>query len=197
VLGASVHVDNAAHLGGLAGGFVMGFLLSRPLQADRATKNWSRQWLIALLIAALAATALAYLVGHKANPSIRSFGGLKLGTTISQLIQSKGQPINRDGLAWVYNSVDSRHDGVISAILTSESNGSVRAIIYDGDQASAPPELPFLRGMSRADVVKLYGPARESQDTNQGYAWILFDNGVDVFVRDQVVRSYGIYDTTQ
>jgi membrane associated rhomboid family serine protease len=197
VLGASVHVDNAAHLGGLAGGFVMGFLLSRPLQADRATKNWSRQWLIALLIAALAATALAYLVGHKANPSIRSFGGLKLGTTISQLIQSKGQPINRDGLAWVYNSVDSRHDGVISAILTSESNGSVRAIIYDGDQASAPPELPFLRGMSRADVVKLYGPARESQDTKQGYAWILFDNGVDVFVRDQVVRSYGIYDTTQ
>jgi membrane associated rhomboid family serine protease len=197
VLGASVHVDNAAHLGGLAGGFVMGFLLSRPLHADRATKNWSRQWLTALLIVALAGAALTYFVGHKVNPSIRSFGGLKLGTTVGQLIQMKGQPINRDGLAWVYNTGDSRHDGVITVILTSESNGAVRAITYDGDQASAPPELPFLRGMSKDDLVKQYGAVQVTQDNHDGTAWILFDNGVGVFLLHAVVQGYGIFDTTQ
>jgi membrane associated rhomboid family serine protease len=195
VLGASAHIDNAAHLGGLTGGFVMGFLLSRPLQADRATKNWGRQWLIALLIIALAGTALAYCVGHKTNPSIRSLAGLKLGTTVSQLIQSKGQPLNRNGLTWVYKTVDSRDDGVISITLTSESNGSVRAIIYDGDQASAPPELPFLRGMSKDDIIKKYGRVLDTQDNHDGSAWILFDNGVGVFIVHEIVRIYGIYDT--
>ena len=197
VLGASAHIDNAAHIGGLAGGFVMGFLLSRPLQADRATNNWSRQWLTALLIVALSGSGLTYLVTHKENPSIRSFGGLKLGTTVGQLIQSKGQPINRDGLAWVYNTVDSRHDGVITVVLTSESNGAVRAITYEGDQASAPPELPFLRGMSKDDVVKQYGAVQATQDNHDGSAWILFDNGVGVFLVHAVVRSYGIFDPAQ
>jgi membrane associated rhomboid family serine protease len=197
VLGASIQVDNAAHLGGLAGGFVMGFSLSRPLQAERATRNWARQWLIALLIVALAGTALAYLVGHKVNPAIRSFAGLKLGTTVQQLMQLRGQPIKRDGVAWDYYIVDSRHDGVVTVVLTSESNGSVRAVLYDGDKASAPPELPFLRGMSKDDIFKQYGRVAGTKDNRDGSAWILFDNGVGVFIVHAVVRTYGIFDTTQ
>jgi membrane associated rhomboid family serine protease len=196
VLGASIQVDNAAHLGGLAGGFVMGFLLSRPLQADRAAKNWSRQWLTALLIVALAGSGLTYLVAHKAHLYIRSFAGLRLGTTVGQLIQSKGQPIHRDGPAWIYNTVDSRHDGVITVVLTSELNGAVRAITYDGDRASAPPELPYLRGMSKDDVLKQYGAVQATQDNHDGTAWILFDNGVGVLLLHAVVREYGIFDPT-
>ncbi len=189
VLGASIQVDNAAHLGGLAGGFVMGFLLSRPLQADRSARNWTRQWLIALLAVVLAGAALTYFVAHKANPAMRSLAGLKLGTTVQKLIQLKGQPINRDGLAWVY--------GVITVVLTSESNGSIRAILYDGDRASAPPELPFLRGMSKDDLVKQFGRVLNTKDNGDGSAWLLFDNGVGVFTVHAVVQTYGIFDTTQ
>jgi membrane associated rhomboid family serine protease len=197
VLGASAQIDNAAHIGGLAGGFVMGFVLSRPLQAERAARNWSRQWLTALLIVALAGATLSYFVGHKANSAIRSLAGFKLGTTVAKLIQLKGQPIKREGQAWIYSAGSAQSDGFISAILTSETNGSVRAVLYDGDRSSAPPELPYLRGMSKDDVVKQYGRVLATKDDQDGSAWIIFDNGVGVFLVHAIVRSYGIYDTSQ
>jgi rhomboid protease GluP len=128
VIGASSQgIDNAAHLGGLAGGFIMGFLLSRPLQADRVENDWTRQWLIAFSAMAAASVGMIYLIAHKANPAVRTFGGVKLGMPIDQLTKAKGQPINRQGLAYIYNSVDSRHNGVITALLASEEEGLVRA----------------------------------------------------------------------
>jgi membrane associated rhomboid family serine protease len=197
VLGASAQIDNAAHIGGLAGGFVMGFLLSRPLQADRATRNWSRQWLSALLIVALSGATLSYFVTHKANTAIRSLAGFKLGTTAAKLIQLKGQPIKREGLAWIYSAGASSDDAFISAILTSGTSASVRAVIYDGDRSSAPRELPYLVGMSKDDVVKQYRRVLATKDDQDGSAWLIFDNGVGVYLVHAVVRSYGIYDTSQ
>lgn len=47
-------IDNAAHLGGLAGGFVMGWLLARPLDADLRAQTGLRRPLFSLLAAALA-----------------------------------------------------------------------------------------------------------------------------------------------
>jgi membrane associated rhomboid family serine protease len=197
VLGASAQIDNAAHIGGLAGGFVMGFLLSRPLQADRASKNWNRQWLMALLVVALAGATLSYFVAHKANVAVRTFAGLKLGTPVEKLIQLKGQPIQRQGAAWIYSVGASEDQGVVSAILTSETKGSVRAVLYDGDKASAPPELPYLRGMSKDEVIKRYGRILATKDGQDGSAWVIFENGVGVYMAHAVVRSYGIYDTAQ
>jgi membrane associated rhomboid family serine protease len=34
-------IDNAAHLGGLVGGFAMELILTRPLNADRNHKQWT------------------------------------------------------------------------------------------------------------------------------------------------------------
>lgn len=49
-------IDNAAHLGGLAGGFAMGLVLARPLNAEhRSQPGWSR-W----LLAAVAGTAILF-----------------------------------------------------------------------------------------------------------------------------------------
>ena len=45
-------VDNAAHLGGLAAGFIMGWLLYRPLDAKRDEQDWTMQWVRAFTIVA-------------------------------------------------------------------------------------------------------------------------------------------------
>ncbi|NLZ17863.1 MAG: rhomboid family intramembrane serine protease [Desulfobulbaceae bacterium] len=47
-------IDNAAHLGGLAGGFVMGWLLARPLSADLRAQTGLLRPLLSLLAATLA-----------------------------------------------------------------------------------------------------------------------------------------------
>jgi tetratricopeptide (TPR) repeat protein len=55
-------IDNAAHVGGLIGGFLLGYVLSRPLAPDRNTRPWTKQWAAALGVCAGAATLLAYLL---------------------------------------------------------------------------------------------------------------------------------------
>jgi membrane associated rhomboid family serine protease len=55
-------IDNAAHIGGLLGGFLLGYLLSRPLTPDRDNQPWTRQWVAALGVCASIATLFAYLL---------------------------------------------------------------------------------------------------------------------------------------
>jgi len=64
--GARQGIDNAAHIGGLSAGFVMGFLLSRPLSPDRDQRSWARQWTVALGVA----VSLAALIGSRSQPEL-------------------------------------------------------------------------------------------------------------------------------
>jgi membrane associated rhomboid family serine protease len=70
-------IDNAAHLGGLLGGFVMGLVLSRPLTPDRNTRAWTLQWATALVLLGGATVVLANLfaMGALSPRAARDSGG--------------------------------------------------------------------------------------------------------------------------
>jgi membrane associated rhomboid family serine protease len=213
-------IDNAAHLGGLIGGFVMGYILSRPLTVDRNTKLWTLQWATALTLAGGAAIVIAQMLATGAlapgavrdnngnpiplatlGPPIRSLGGFRLDMTSAEVLKEKGQPIARNHTDWVYNSVDSAHDGVLTlsfAHPTEGETGPVLSIEFMGhDQTSAPPEIPYLNSLETADVIHKYGQPIATRNGPYDTTLMWFRNGVFIGARSDKVYRYGIFDVTR
>lgn len=57
-------IDNAAHLGGLAGGLLIGAVLARPLESDARQRHSFRSVVLASLVACVTLAALAYPLTH-------------------------------------------------------------------------------------------------------------------------------------
>jgi membrane associated rhomboid family serine protease len=126
---------------------------------------------------------------------VRVLGGVRLGMTRKELLAAKGNPVLREDWYWVYNAIDSKHYGVLTAVFspsTRESEGVVRAIAYSGDEMSAPPELPYLDHLTSVEVLQMYGPQIKGRLTLRGEMTFQFRNGVYVNTRDEKVYRYGI-----
>jgi hypothetical protein len=126
---------------------------------------------------------------------VRSLGGVRLGMTRKELLAAKGNPVRQEEWYWVYNSIDSKHYGVLTAVFspsTRESEGVVRAVAYSGDEISAPSELPYLDDLSSVEVIQKYGPQVRGRLTLTGEMTFKFRNGVYVNTRDEKVYRYGI-----
>jgi len=127
---------------------------------------------------------------------IHSLGGVRLGMTRMELLATKGRPIRQEEKYWVYNSIDSKHNGVLAATFSSSAQGSegvVQAIEYTGDTESAPNELPCLNGWSTMKVVEKYGPQIEEIHPRTGETEVTFPNGVYITSHEDKVYRYGIF----
>jgi membrane associated rhomboid family serine protease len=213
-------IDNAAHVGGLVGGFVLGFILSRPLEAARDLKRWTKQWATALGLVCVASLVIAHLFATGAlvprlahdvrgnavplaalGPPIHSLGGIRLDMTSDEVLKEKGRPILQDNSSWVYNSVDSKHDGVLTVFFSHPNNserGAVLAIEFTGhDQTSAPAEMPYLNSLNSTDVILKYGEPASRRPTPEGTTFLWFRNGIYIGTRNDKVYRYGIFDLAQ
>ncbi len=126
----------------------------------------------------------------------QSLGGVRLGMTRKELLAAKGDPIRRAETYWVYNTINSAHNGVLTATFSpssDDSQGVVRVIEYTGDENSAPVELPFLNESSSVEVIEMYGPQIDGRLTLSGPMTFRFRNGVYVDTRDEKVYRYGIF----
>jgi len=118
------------------------------------------------------------------------------GVTRSELLAAKGAPVQKEESYWVYNTVDSKHNGVVTAVFSPSREGSestVLAVAYSGDQASAPAELPYLDDTSVVDVLQNYGPQLTGHLALHAEVTYTFRNGLYVNSRDETVYRYGIF----
>jgi rhomboid protease GluP len=59
-------IDNACHMGGLAGGFVMGWLLARPLSP--AAREEESRWALSAALGLAALTTVGWFLAHRPHP---------------------------------------------------------------------------------------------------------------------------------
>jgi hypothetical protein len=94
-----------------------------------------------------------------------------------------------------YNTIDSKHNGVVTAVFSPSregSEGTVVAVAYSGDQASAPSELPYLNDTSVIEVLQNYGPQITGHLALHADVTYTFRNGIFVNSREEKVYRYGI-----
>jgi hypothetical protein len=129
---------------------------------------------------------------------IESLSGVRIGMTRGDLLAAKGRPVQQEENYWVYNTIDSKHNGVVTAVfsLSGEgSEGTIVAVAYSGDQASAPPELPYLNDTSVIDVLQNYGPQITGHLSLHADVTYTFRNGIYINSREEKVYRYGIFKT--
>jgi hypothetical protein len=135
------------------------------------------------------------------GPPLHSFAGVRLNMTAAEVLKEKGQPIAQVNSDLVYNSVDSRHDGVITVFFSHPSQretGLVSAVEFTGhDQTSAPPEIPYLNSLKTRDVIKKYGEPITTRSAPDGTKLLWFHNGVYIGTHNDAVYRYGIFDHKQ
>jgi membrane associated rhomboid family serine protease len=133
-----------------------------------------------------------------ASGRIQSLGGIHIGMSRKDLLAAKGHPDLQEASYWVYGAIDSKHcGGGFLTVAFSASQGSPEgkavAVAYNGDQACAPAELPYLNGSSSVEILQDYGPQITGEMTLHAPMSFTFRNGLYVNVRDEHVYSYGIY----
>jgi membrane associated rhomboid family serine protease len=209
-------IDNAAHLGGLAAGFVVGWLLCRPLDAKRNEQDWTAQWVRALMVVGTGVLVVGYYLESgrwhprvvrdssgrpvlfaELTPPPRTFGGVRLGMTSVELLRAKGKPDKEEQGNWMYNSIDSAHDGLLDIYLIDGADrgpARVWAVLFWGKVDAEPPGLPNLLAFNRQDLVLRYGQPTSEGDGGQGSKYLYFRNGIMVWLEADKVGAYGVYE---
>jgi hypothetical protein len=133
--------------------------------------------------------------------TIRSFGGVTLGLTPSELENAKGAPVQT--LAsdhWVYNSIDSAHNGLLD-VLFSDATGveaqHVNMVMFSGEREAEPAGMAKLMGRTRQSLVRQYGDPVSESDAGPHAQYLYFRNGIAVLVRSDVAMNYGIWDAAK
>lgn len=200
-------VDNAAHLGGLAAGLVMGFVLSRPLLAGREERDWPLQWAGTLGVVFGGSILFAYLwrtgvlQRRLATPvlpqTVREFGGVTLGSTRNEVLARKGEPLSRPFGEWTYNVIDNRHDALLVVYFHDEAKGDQRHVsmvtFVGHDKSAAPGELPYLNASTLDQVAGLFGQPFATRQVGSGSSFCWYTNGVFVAAQGGKVTEYGIF----
>ena len=212
-------IDNAAHLGGVCTGFILGLILSQPIDATaRASNAWKVQWTLAIGLVSVTATLLSFLLATgKIEPRtahdktgrpipraalglpLRILGGFRIGMTADEVLAAKGPPLLKNASGWVYNSIDATHDGVLTLFYSTRQSDQVPTVVlieFAGhDRTSAPAEMPYLNSSRSEDAVNQFGEPFNQRSSN-GITFLYFRKGIFVAQRDDKIYSYGIFDTT-
>lgn len=203
-------IDNAAHLGGLVAGFLVGALFAEPPSVQRGTSRSIGAFAGASLLAAvflvtgIAATqsraarertdaAVAAVTGRSATKvaQVTAFWGVRIGMTRQELVALKGAPVAEEPEMLTFNAVDASRDALVDVMI--DAGGRVAAVLYSGSESDAPPDIEPLRWRSEIDGrATEYGGPAAVQIVGEGVWYARFPNGVAAIGEGAVVKYYGI-----
>ena len=126
---------------------------------------------------------------------LNSLGGIALGMTRAELENAKGRPTARTARSETFSSIDAAHEGVLTAyfgVEHSDEEDRVVAAEYAGDRASAPGDLPPLRGLSRTEVYAQLGEPASAEKLGKDAVRLRFRTGLYVDLVGGQATNYGI-----
>jgi hypothetical protein len=127
---------------------------------------------------------------------IQSLGGIRLGISATELGQLKGPPLPKPYDNWTYTIGDSSHRATLMAVFSptmDTSDSTIISIEFAGDETSAPPELPYLNGLTEDDLKERFGYLVGMGSPEDDVVRLKFKNGVYADTRNGRVFRYGIY----
>jgi len=133
------------------------------------------------------------------RPKTDVLWGIRLGVTRIEVERAKGLPVKVDGQVAYYNAAGPGDEALVEIVYGPASEAStqpVRAILYFGDRENAPPELPFIGGMTREQLNARFGPPVWGSSRTGGEDYWQLTGGITVNLRKGKVEEYGIRDAS-
>ncbi|MBS0374821.1 MAG: rhomboid family intramembrane serine protease [Proteobacteria bacterium] len=234
-------IDNAAHVGGLVTGFVLGYLLARPLDREQAPIARELKLTVAIAVIALGAVAVsaawgpsletlldgrslaelaraparkpavpasepAPVVSRPTTPSAtptlaptpQIFWGLTLGETRAEVLRNKGPAAAELGRRAIYRVSAADSSGQIEVRYRAGPQPEVdrvTAVYYVGARQAAPAELPYVIGLSGAEMSASFQLPVSSRVPNSDAEYETFRNGMTAYLWHWKVQRYGIEES--
>jgi hypothetical protein len=97
----------------------------------------------------------------------------------------------------LYNSIDDRHDGLITVYFgrgVDPAHDPVVGVEYSGDWRSIPTGVPRITDASRRSILATYGEPTATESLEYGAERLYFRNGLYAIIGDGHVTVFGVID---
>ena len=133
------------------------------------------------------------------RPTLTTLAGVRLGETRAELEAGRGKPPRDQRDTWLYDVGTFGHPALLDVTFhlvgrNASADDRVGAIFYRGGKEQAPPELLYVTGQPRAQLVADFGQPAWLLHAKDGIEYQMYADGLTVEFEHDRARAYGVQD---